>query len=94
VLLESIVLGFCMQGSGGCGEATNAYYKYNKDLQQVVEHVEEFGRRITDNHKWLVYAASPIYSIAARKPASIFIYRGTTLNVDPWNQAVALQWNY
>jgi hypothetical protein len=94
MLLEALIISACVYGPDGCGPATSAYYEQSKDLKDFTKRLEKIGQNITTEHKWIVYAGTPLYAIAVRKPASILIYRGTTLNVDIWNKAVGLQWNY
>ncbi len=94
MFLEALVVTVCLQGAGGCSETTSAYYKQSVVLQDINRNIEDYGKRITRNNEWLVYAATPLYAIASQKPATIKVYKGTTISVDPWKQAVALQWNY
>lgn len=97
MLLEALVITVCTTGTtgaSGCNQATNAYYKQSKPLQDLNHSIESLGKKITKDHTWIVYAASPLYAMLSRRPAQINIYRGTTLIADPWNQALGLQWNY
>lgn len=94
MLLEALIVTVCLRESYGCSESTSAYYKQSKQLQEITEAVERYGKKITHNNEWVVYVGTPLYAVVSRKPAKIHIYRGITFNVDLWNQAVALQWSY
>jgi len=94
MLLEALVISVCVNGQDGCGQATSAYYEQSKELKDFSKQLEKLGQDITNNHKWLVYIGTPLYAVASRKPAQIILYRGTTLNVDIFNKAIGLQWNY
>jgi hypothetical protein len=94
MLLEALVITVCVNGYDGCSQSTSAYYQHNKELQAISKRVERYGKELTKNHEWLVYAATPIYAIASQKPAKFMIYKGTTLNVDPWKQSLGIQWSY
>ena len=94
MLLEALVITVCTAGNPGCSEATSAYYQQSLVLQEATKKVEMIGNNILKGNEWLVYVGTPAYSIAVRKPAEIKIYKGTMFTVDPWKQAVGLQWNY
>ena len=93
-LVEIFVFSICVNGLSGCTEATSAYTKQSKDYQAVAATVDKFSRRITDQHRWLVYVGSPVYSMALKKPVNIAVYRGTTISMYPWNDTFYLKWNY
>jgi hypothetical protein len=94
MLLEVLVISVCVNQQGGCSEATSAYYKQSKDLQTISENAEKLGKKLAAEHEWLVYTATPIYALASRQPAKILLYKGTILSIDPFKQAIGIQWNY
>lgn len=94
MLLEALVITVCTQGYDGCSQSTSAYYQQSKELQAINKRVEQLGKDITHDREWIIYIGTPAYALLAKKPAKILIYKGTTFNVDPWNQAVGLQWSY
>lgn len=94
MLPELLVITACLQDKGGCTESTSAYYKYNKDLQIVVEHAEEYGRRIVNGNEWIVYAATPMLAIVGGKQANIHIAKGWVLGINAKQETVVLQWSY
>lgn len=94
MLLEALVITICANGYDGCSQSTSAYYQQSKELQDISKKVENIGKQITNDREWIIYIGTPAYAIAARKPAKILIYKGTTFNVDPWNKSVGLQWSY
>lgn len=93
-LLEALVITVCIQGYEGCSQSTSAYYQQSKELKAVKKNVENYGKKLARNNEWLVYAATPMYAIAMRKPAKILVYRGVTLNIDPWTETIGFQWTY
>lgn len=94
MLLEALVLTVCVQGTDGCSQSTSAYYEQSTELKALAERLDVISKNIMRTNEWLVYVGTPVYSIASKQPAKILIYKGTTFNVDPWNQSVGLQWNY
>lgn len=94
MLIEALVITICANGYDGCSQSTSAYYQSNKELQETVKNVENIGKKITNDHEWIVYIGTPAYAILSKKPAKILIFKGTTFNVDPWNRSVGLQWSY
>lgn len=94
MLLEALVAGACLGGTAGCGEATTAYYKSSKELQQTMDNLESMGKKVVDNNKYLVYVATPAYAVLSGQAASFAVYRGVIFNVNIRQQAVALQWTY
>ena len=94
MLLEALVITICVQGSDGCSQTTSAYYQQSTELQSISKNIDRIGKQIIDNNDWMIYIGTPAYALISRKPARILIYKGTTLNVDPWNQSLGLQWNY
>ena len=94
MLLEALVITICANGYDGCSQTTSAYYEQSKELQSIAKNVDKLGKKIVSDHEWLVYIGTPAYAIAARKPAKILIFKGTTINVDPWQRAIGLQWSY
>lgn len=94
MILEALVVVVCAQGQGGCGHSTSAYYKQSKQLQAVAKRVDDLGKRYLEDREWIVYVGTPLYALATKKPAKVLIYKGTTFNIDPWNNAVGLQWSY
>lgn len=94
MLAEFLVITACLQDKGGCTESTSAYYKYNKNLQLVVEHAEEYGKRIVHGNEWIVYAATPMMAIAGGKQANIRIAKGWMLGINVKQESVVLQWSY
>jgi hypothetical protein len=93
VFLEALIISACVQGSG-CNESTSAYYKYNKDLQAARHNVEAYGKYLVKDNQWVVYAAAPVYAIAAGQTAHIKIYRAFMLNLNVKDQMMGIQWNY
>lgn len=94
MLLETLVMTVCLQQQGGCTETTSAYYHHNKDAQAIVHDAEEYGNRLIKGNEWLVYVASPVYSIVVGKPANFHIYKGYMLSIDVKKELVAVQWSY
>lgn len=94
MLAEVIVISVCLQQQGGCSESTSAYYKYNKEVQTLVESVEKVGQRLITGNEWLIYIATPIASIASGKPANFYIKKGLMLGIDARKELVMLQWSY
>lgn len=94
MFLETLILGICVQGHGGCSESTSAYYQHNKDVQQVVKNVEEYGKKMVNGNEWIVYAATPFYAFVSGKPATFTIARGWALEVNVKEQAAAIKWTY
>lgn len=94
MFLEALVISICVQGQDGCSQVTSAYYQQSRELQAISDRVERIGKNITNEREWLVYVGTPAYAIISRKPAKILVYKGTTFNIDPWNNAVGLQWSY
>lgn len=94
MILEALVISVCVQGSGGCSQSIAAYYEQSKELKAINERVQRISKELTRENEWVVYVGTPIYALAARKPAKILIYKGTILNIDPWNKSLGFQWNY
>lgn len=94
MLLEALVVGVCIQGQGGCSQATSSYYDQSEQLKQISAQIDQIGKQFTAEHEWTVYIGTPMYALATKRPANILIYRGTTIKLDPWQQSVGLQWNY
>lgn len=94
MLPELLVIIACLQDKGGCTESTSAYYKYNKDLQIVVEHAEEYGKRIVNGNEWIVYAATPMLAIIGGKQANVRLSKRLVLGVNVKQENVILQWSY
>lgn len=94
MLIEALVITACLQQQGGCSESTSAYYKYNTNIQAVVENVEKLGKRITKGNEWLVYVATPVYAVAAGQQANFKLSGAWMLGIDVKNEAVLLKWSY
>jgi len=94
MLLEALVATTCIVGQNGCSEATSAYYKSNKELQQTVQNIEKIGKHILDDNQYIVYVATPAYAFLSGQPASFKLHRALILRVDIKQTAVGLQWNY
>lgn len=56
--------------------------------------IQDLGRQIVNDQEWVVYVGTPVYSVLAKQSAKFLIYRGTTLDINPWKQTVGLQWDY
>lgn len=94
MLLEALVITVCANGYDGCSQTTSAYYQQSKELQAISQKAERISEAIVKDHEWLVYVGSPLYAVINRRPAKFLIYKGTTFNVDVFNNSVGLQWNY
>lgn len=93
-LVEALVVATCLQQKGGCSESTSAYYSYNKEVQNIVKTTEAFGKKIVKGNEWIVYAASPLYAVAAGKPVNIHMYKGWVLGLDIKQELVLIKWSY
>jgi hypothetical protein len=94
MFVELLVASSCIYGTAGCREATNAYYEYNQDLKQFTKSVEEYGKKLTRNHEWIVYAATPVYAIASGQTARFQVYKHTIFGVNPKDKSVLIEWSY
>ena len=94
MLMEALVVTACLQQKGGCSESTSAYYKSNKEIQDIVHNVDAFGKRIVRGNEWIVYAATPMYAIATGATANFHIHKGWMLGIDIKGEKVLLQWSY
>lgn len=99
MFLEAFVIGICINGqsfsqNNGCHEVTAAYFEQSKELKEFSKALQKKGDEIAKDNKMLVYFLTPMYAIAAHQPAKILLFRGTTFNIDPWNNFVGLQWSY
>lgn len=94
MLLEAIIMTVCVSNQGGCGESTSAYYQQSQDLQRISKNAEKIGKHIVKDEEWLIFLAAPAAAIASHQPAKIFLYKGTTLNVDAYKSSAMLEWNY
>lgn len=94
MFVEALVITTCLQQKGGCNESYSAYYKTSKELQAISDNIDSFGKKITNNHKWLVYTITPIYAVAADKQANFYIYSGITLGFNFKKEIITIQWSY
>ncbi len=94
MLAELLVVTACLQDKGGCTESSSAYYKSNKDLQTVVEHAEDYGKRIVNGNEWIVYAATPFYAALSGQQANFKLSRQWLLGVNVKKENIVLQWSY
>lgn len=95
MFLEAIIATTCIAGQQvGCGEATSAYYKSNKELQEAFINAEDYGKSLLSGKEYVVYIATPLYAVAAGKPASFRLKQTLILNLDFKQGSFALQWNY
>lgn len=93
-LVEALVVAVCLQQQGGCSESTSAYYEHNKDAQTIVKRTEEFGKKMVAGNEWLVYAASPMYSMVSGKIINMHIYKGFVLGLNPKQRLIQITWSY
>lgn len=94
MLVETLVLIACLQNKGGCAESTDAYVKYNKDIQTATKSVEEYGKKVFKGKEWLMYVIAPAYAVASNQPANFPIYNRWVVGVDAKKQLVILRWSY
>lgn len=94
MLLEALVVGLCTSGSSGCSEASSAYYKQSKELQQITERLEAYGKDIILNKEWLIYIATPTYALMTNQKANFTIYKGLILGIGVRDSSVSLTWRY
>lgn len=93
MLLEALVVTVCLQGSG-CSESSRAYYLQNPELQEFVKSAENTGKRLVNNNKWIVYAATPVYAMVSGQTAQFHIYKTWSLEMNMRSQVVGIRWTY
>lgn len=92
MLIESLVLTVCIQGRGGCNEASQAYYKGCPECQMAAKNGEKL---IKDNvNSTVIDLAAPVAGIIAGK-GSIKISNHWSIEVDRKNGgSLIFKWNY
>lgn len=94
MFLETLIAANCIVNKVGCGESTSAYYQQSVELHDLKDKIENYGKYIVQDQDWLIYAATPMYAIAAKQSARIMINHNLMMNVDLNKSTLGLQWNY
>jgi len=92
MLLEGLVLTVCLQGRGGCNEASQAYYKGCPECQEAAKNGE---RLVKDNvNQTVLDIMAPVAGLVAGK-GSIKLSNHWSIEVDRMQGgSLIFKWNY